>query len=93
MGKVGGHVDKYGYLTFATPKVSNVDSSDEEIEERTSFSIWYPSDSIPVRGKKRENAKCTFIIRDIFFACNCKKNENGSLNLILNGRDLEAKIG
>ncbi|OXU24811.1 hypothetical protein TSAR_016590 [Trichomalopsis sarcophagae] len=88
MDNVRRHVDKYGYLTFTTPKLS-----DGEMEERTSFSISYPSDSIPVCGKKRENAKCTFIIRDIFFACNCKKNANGTRNLILNGRDLEAKIG
>jgi hypothetical protein len=80
-------VDKYGSLIVSTPKLNNPKKS-----KPFSLSFVYPNDDIPLR-KCQKTSKPIFIIKNFYFIYNCKTNEDGSQDLILNGHDLYKRIG
>lgn len=84
-------VDIYGCLTIPTPARNNSDSN-FEASDTVSLSFVYPSDNVPLKCTVKEAAVSTHI-RDIFFTLNCVKNEDETRSLILNGKDLQLKLG
>ena len=82
-------VDNYGCLTIPTPK-SDVNLKYDELE-RYPFSFINPSDNMwPCKGKV---TKIVYALNDLFFILRCKKNEDGSRHLMLDGKNLNLTIG